>query len=289
MLKKLAILFLSVAACLWNLELCFPYISQETATSEFASFIPKKDLKRLEYFFRRLIFWEDGAYVLVGSKPCAISVFQKPTCLNFLTPSNIRFWVGWKTWKKYERYFPHPAYSILEEKKDNGASLLVFLKNAEFIDVLFAHKSEFEEILQRPIEPSQILMETQSAPLFSQILKNHDFLIGLILGFGRHNSWMFYSNCGNEKIPMRSFTEEDQRFSNWIRSCGILGFVSGSLFSDITQIHLPGFVSDPDDSETIQLKKKYSIARQKIIQYYDQKNFFDATMALLMAEKSLAP
>ncbi len=200
-------------------------------------------------------------------------------------PSNLRFWLGWRAWKKYEKYFPHPGFSILKESKKKGGSLLVFINNEEFKKTISSCKNDFEEILQRPIEPDQILSEAKFQPLFSGVLQNNDFLIGILLGFGRENSWCYHSNhqLSENAKPMISFVdpEESERFSKYVAFHGIWGFASGSLFRDFSKMQLPGFTVDPNDLETIELRRNYSVDRCRIIEYYDRKNFLDATLMLL--------
>lgn len=283
--KILILILVSAGAFVFNSESFCPSLSKEADFSKIAGFIPNKDRKRLEYFFRRLIFWEDGGYVLMGGKPCSITVFQDSLSFSSLMPSNLRFWLGWKTWRKYEKCFSHPCFSIVKENKQNGASLLVFINNIEFKRTISSYRSDFEEILQRSIDPDQILSEAECNPLFSGVLQNNDFLAGILLGFGRGNSWLYYSNHQRLESPKQMASsvdpEESKRFSSYIASKGIWGFASGSLFSDFSKIQLPGFVIDPNDSETIELRRKYSADRQKIIEYYDRKNFLDATLELL--------
>ena len=268
----------------------FPNISNDIEVSKTASFICKKDRKRLEYFFRRFIFWEDGGYVLMGSKPCSIAPLRDPGCLNSqflssLMPSNLRFWLGWKTWKKYERYFPHPSFSIVQEKQENGTSLLLLINKNEFLNVVVAHRDDFEKTCQRSMDPNQMLIEAESKPLLGGILQGNDFLIGILLGYGRKNSWLYYRKTKfSEKItPLVSFTQlqENEHFANYIASEGIWGFATGSLFRDLSQMPLPGFSVDPNDSETISLNRKYRESRQKLIEYFGHRNFLDGTLELL--------
>jgi hypothetical protein len=325
---------------IFNGESFFPNLSEGAEGPKITAFIPNKDRKRLEYFFRRLMFWEDGAYVLMGSKPCSITVFQDSLSFSSIMPSNLRFWLGWRTWKKYENHFSHPCFSIVKENKKNGDSLLVFVNNIEFKRTIASYRDDFDKILQRSIEPDQVLSDAESQPLFSGVLQNNDFLIGILLGYGRGNSWLYYLNhqlyreglknreyakevaqifwsergavllntvrSEDEKsgvkptlaetdfsvtsgIPesskkMTSFVEpnESERFSKYIAFHGVWGFAKGSLFSDISKIQLPGFVVDSNDLETIELRGKYSADRRRIIEYFDRKNFLDATLELLM-------
>ncbi len=42
--------------------------------------------------------------------------------------------------------------------------------------------------MQKPIDINQIMEDIESKPLFSEILQNNDFLIGMVLGYTEVNS-----------------------------------------------------------------------------------------------------
>lgn len=288
--KILIVFFISAVFTGFNGDSLFPNISEDIEVSKTADFICKKDRKRLEYFFRRLIFWEDGGYVLMGSKPCSIAAFRDPVCFNSqflssLMPSNLRFWLGWKTWKKYERCFPHPGFLLIEERQENGTSLLILINKKEFLNIVASYRDDFEKICQKSMDQNQMLIDAESKPLLSRILQNNDFLIGIILGYGRENSWLYHrKNKFSEQVkPLVSFIQpqEKERFSTYIASEGIWGFATGSLFRDLSEMPLPGFSVDPNNLETISLKRKYRESRQQLIEYFRQRNFFDGTIELL--------
>jgi hypothetical protein len=288
--KVFVVGLIGTATLIFNGESFFPNISEDTGSSRLTEFIPRKDRKRLEYFFRRFMFWEEGGYVLVGNKPCSIAVLQDPTYFHLgflcsLMPSNLRFWLGWKTWKKYEKHFTHPCFSFLKEDLKNGSSLIIFINKNGVLNAISSHKVDFETTLQQPIEPTQILDEAESNSLFSEVLKGNEFLIGILLGFGRGNSWLYYSNHQSASKAQRlaSFVDPDEhkRFANYIASQGSWAFTSGALFRNLSELPLPGFSVDPSSLETMYLKKLYLANRQKIIEEFDQKNFLDVTLELL--------
>ncbi len=97
--------------------------------------------------------------------------------------------------------------------------------------------------------------------------------------YGRENAWLYY-----QKIKLlESFVDarEHESFAKHVAFHGIWGFATGSLFRDFSHLPLPGFSVDPDSSKTVLLREKYSIGRQKVIEYFDRKHFLDATLQLL--------
>lgn len=162
------------------------------------------------------------------------------------------------------------GFFFVEEKKKNGGSLLVLINKQEFMNVVASHKNDFGDI-------------TLSSTIMTK-LQSNDFLMGILLGYGRENAWLYYrKNHCLEKIQLTSFVEpqEHERFSNYVVSKGIWGFATGSLFTDLSQWPLPGFAVDPEIAETKSLKKKYNMGRQKLIACFDRRNFLDATLELL--------
>jgi hypothetical protein len=263
-------------------DLLLPSLSVPGPLSEKTSFMSKKEQSRLEYFFRKLIFWDDGSYILAGSKPCSMAVFYKPFCLNShfldsITVSNIRVWLGWKTWKKYEDHFPHPRFSILKEKRKKGSYFLLFIHKEALARIILDHSDDFKAVLGDRIDIPQILSGTQ--PLVGEILRNNELLIGIVLGYGRANAMHYFQ----KSKKLTSFIEEQEQilFSKYIATQGIWGFASGRLFKDLSQISLPGFSVDPNDLETLALRKKYKTSRETLIAYFGKRNFLDATLELL--------
>jgi|GEM_PF-6812244 hypothetical protein len=238
----------------------------------------RREAKRLEYFFQQIIIKEPFAYTLAGTKPASIYGFENR--FTILSPSNVRFVLGWKTFEKYKRYFDSEKIDCWVEKNwiEAGAKDLLVIVDRGKLNEIFLNNTNFK---QNP----QILT---SRPLFAKGLQKHDALIGIALGYGKKNAWLYhnkfydYANWTLEqkldvsnKLPLIWDREviEKQAKKIWFKSL---------MFQSLTaeDIGIPSFVGDPFSEESLQLKQDYLLARKKIIQYYKNRNFLEASLNL---------
>lgn len=271
--------------------LCGPCIAEvlQKKTIDFSiEQIPSKDRERIAYFFRHAIFWDTYGYVLLGDKPCAITSYNRMT-LNplswpeYFTPHNLKMKKGWETWCRYEKLFPHPNFLFVEEDSPlTFAHFIVLIHHGKFLQQVHAHQKDFQTVLQKT-NGENLLAEAKFTPFLTQVLKNHDGLIGTLLGYGRNNAWAFHE----KSKKMGSFTDEKEhlRMKNFCQQQGSWKFFTGSFCRDFSYLPLPGFVADPNDPETKMLKDIYSKNRHKIVHHYHKKNFLETTLNLLCQSK----
>lgn len=261
--KLLLLLIVGFSLLLWQREV--PFDCQETEIPRIITLLPRKDRKRLEYFFRRLVFWDSAGYVLMGRKPCCLAAIQNPSIGNLESwkPSNIRFWLGWKAWVKYEKYFPHSSFSIIQKDR-----FLVFANKVELEKIIDEHWEEFG----------------------TKDFLSSDVFTGIVLGYGKGNAQAYSAQQKDSKIILRLFVgpEENKRFSDYIRSQGIFALETGALFNTLSEMPLPGFgVIDDNSIETVALRERYKKVRASLIDYYRQKDFLEATLLLLNQDSSV--
>ena len=110
------------------------------------------------------------------------------------------------------------------------------------------------------------------------MLKNHDGLIGTLLGYGRDNAWLYYRRGQGENIHLETaweteildqmvvqLSKKDWTLEDW----------------DFTDLYFPSFVAIRDSEETKKLRDLYAESRQQFIEYYEGKNFLEATLSIL--------
>jgi hypothetical protein len=258
--------------------------SQESWVDSAIAQIPKKERKQISYFFRHAIFWDTYGYVLLGSKPCAISYYKKATFsplswVESLTPHNLKMKKGWKTWRKYEKLFPHPNFIFAEEDSPlTSAHFITLIRRDHFLEKIDLYPNDFQAVLETT-NGEALLDQLKTKTFLAQVLKNHDGLIGTLLGYGRNNGWAFQTKAKN----MHSFVNKEERMKdkNFCEAQGGWKFFTGSFDRDFSHMFLPGFVADPDDAETKYLEWKYPKEREQIIDYYRDKKFLEATLSLL--------
>ena len=237
-----------------------------------------KDKKRL-YYFMHMLFAEDSfAYTLLGSKPMSWACYKKPFPLHnwssfydSLSQYNRKMRLGWKTWLKYSYLFPSVLFWSEEENKSSHWVSIILINKKKFHKIIQKYQKDFTQVLNREkIEGIQLLQEAKNKPLISQILKNHQALIGTLLGYGRDNSWLFLEQSSqNKRIP---YIWEKEKIIN-------------SDDTNLSFLSLPHFAGNPNTKESLSLKKKYLLTRQTVLEYYKDKDFLEATLTLLRCSR----
>ena len=122
----------------------------------------------------------------------------------------------------------------------------------------------------------QLLREAKNRSLMNEVLEGHQGLIGIVLGYGRDNAWQFLEGCKNRTAIGWVWGEEDNYFGE------------ESLESDLTLANYylshyscPSFAGDPNSVESLTLKTEYILTKQKVMDYYKDKDFLEATLSLL--------
>lgn len=276
---------------LWKSQIVFFLLffaglhSSDIKTRSVIDQIPREDQEKISYFFRHAIFWDSFGYVLLGDKPCAISHYNKVgldprSWWTFFSPHNLKMRKGWLAWLKYEKLFPQTNFLFLEEDSDlTSAHFIILIHQGRFHQKILDHQKDFQSVLQHPVEGRELLNQAKNRPLLSQVLENHDGLIGILLGFGRNNSWEFHEN--SEEMDFFTDEKEKDQMKRYFDQQGSLRLFTGSFLRDFNYLPLPGFRVNPSDPETQKLKRTYSENREKIRQYYEGKDFLEATLTLL--------
>ncbi len=182
---------------------------------------------------------------------------------------NFRMQMGWKTWVKYRDHFAQSSFVLRAEKSpwiENG--ILILLLNKKKIDeVIDANRDLFLETLR-----------------IEEVVQQHEGLLGILLGYGRNNSMLFWK---------RSLGEEISLTTPWDKEIDEQMFQHRSLFhwwkmlfaKDEEKLKLsleyPYFACDPSSEETKRLKTEYLQTREQILESYREKDFLEATLELL--------
>lgn len=246
--------------------------------------MPIKDRKRLSDLMQKLFAENSFAYTILGSKPVSWETYQNPLplsnwtnlCVSFSKHSRtIRF--GWKTWEKYQNLFPSAHLWAENPKCHPGSTSILIVNEERFNDVVNKNMSDFQEVLRREIvDGFQLIREAKNHSFINDILEGHQALIGTVLGYGRDNSWQFLEGCKNHKSIGWVWGEEDGFFAE------------GSAHSNLTSTDYylslyscPSFAGDPNSAESLALKTDYLLTRQKVMDFYKDKDFLEATLSLL--------
>ena len=269
--------------CSQNKNTSLHYLDREGAVHTLS--LPVKDKKRL-FCFMRLLFAEDNfAYTLLGSKPVSWACYEKP--LPFVNLSTFHgslkeysrtLRIGWKTWSKYRHLFPSTLFWAEGLKSSSGWVSILIVNEEQFDQVVRNHKQDFQDVLQREImDGFQLLQEAKDHSLIKKVLKGHQALIGIVLGYGRDNSWEFMKRAEKREFFKWVWDEKDEEIPGKIYTK--LG--GRNIEECLERESCPSFAGYPHSEESMALKKEYLLTQQKIIHYYKDKDFLEATLSLL--------
>lgn len=304
-LKKIKVLFVLLGLVLFLL-VYQPNQDHSKSVSRALSKISKDDREALEAFFYELYF-SGGAYVLFGNKPMSFCSFTKTsysqrtpltnitelsTCLHL---QNIKANRGWKVWKKYEDLFPSSKFVIIESVERDYVTVIIINKK-NFLKKVKENIDVFREFLGADITPDVLLRRylVSSNPM-QEVFQNHRVLLGIVLGYGRHNAELFSrkieieiareslddSDLNTQIVPAEGFLslEEEYQFIN----SQLISYQEPDLWEWSNPIlPLPGFIADLKHPETRQLKKQYREQHKEIVEKYKKRDFLQITLAAFM-------
>lgn len=231
----------------------------------------------LEYFFRELLLKDNGIYVLNGAKPAAITgYFDNQYYFDRLFWNSFKRDVllkrGIEVWKKYACQIPTNHYSILctENREENGFQILL-MNNERFLRELSS-----EDFVKEVTSASEVLAKlVNEKKVLSEAVNNHAALEGILLGFGRHNSWLFYQreieNYGYipKKMNSKGVSKKLQFPTNEPNQL---------LFT-----RLPCYLSETGHPESDALKKDYLRQRKELTRFYRDGNFLEKVLRKFQA------
>lgn len=246
--------------------------------------IPLEDREKLQGLVQYLFAYDSFAYTILGNKPVSWGCYHNPlpfssweNFYNSFSDYNYTLRIGWKTWEKYSHLFPSILLWI-ESPECYPGSISILLVNEEQFNIVIDHnKKDFEDVLQRKvINGSQLLTEAKSSSLMHDVLNGHQALMGIVLGYGRDNSWQFLEVCCRYRKPIGCVWGEDD-------FCFPDELPEGISLTDFYLSHCscPSFAGNPNSEESLALKKDYLLTKQKVIEYYKDKDFLEATLSLL--------
>jgi hypothetical protein len=232
--------------------------------------MPRGDARCLDRFFREILVADSLAYTLVGAKPLSFVCYRKAGGLSWMRPS-LRISRGWKVWKRYQHLFQTDRLLFWSEESPwvGGVSCLI-LADVKQCNQL-ASTADFRNVVAAP----DLFRDVGHTSFFHDTLKMHEALIGILLGFGQENAWLYYQNgqlAKWAKLPPIGEADRGGRFYSW-RYCTLQTI-------HMSDLGLPRFVGDPESEESRQLVNKYRTAREQIRRYYEGKDFLSATLSL---------
>ncbi|MGE4574374.1 MULTISPECIES: hypothetical protein [Parachlamydia] len=241
-------------------------------THEKIQSIPFEDRVALEELFSSFIFEDTFGYTLFGNKPISLGGnFRVTPWANVLAGCRCggAFWKKWEIWEKYQDQFLSSKYLLISEPHFLGKSdldeLILLINKRAFLKSLENHLITFENILKQKIIPEEFLGEIENGTLsfFDSIQKN-ETLLGILLGYGKHNAEMFYQRKKIFKFDCLTFFGDH--------------YYSPLVVNDVF------FVADQNHPETKYLRSKYTQLRGKISEIYAKGDLLTITLGQFVAD-----
>ena len=245
--------------------------------------LPVRDKKRL-YSMMRILFAENQfLYTLLGSKPVSWEFYHslQPLQLSIFDgpwESHCRAMdLGWKTWLKYCHLFPLSCLRAEKSKEYPGGISILMINEQNFINVVNQYQQDFQNVLNLEIvDGATMLKNITHHSLMEEVLQSHQALIGMVLGFGKENSWAFLKSC-ETMIPVGDVWGDHDWQTEAMKKCHY-PMTTEELLAIIS---CPSFAGYPNSEESLRLKKEYLETRQRVLEYYKNKDFLEASLSLL--------
>lgn len=257
--------------------------------------MPEGDRQALYSLFYQMINNDHFSYTLFGDKPVSLSGdFIQTPIDNILCGMQCGgiFWKNWEIWKKYQSYFPMHNYFLIENQHNES---IILINKKGFLRTVDKNLNLFKKYLGENTTSFNLLRKIEISKDFFASLKQNQLLIGVLLGYGKHNSKLFF-----ERDQIRKFIDFEQfpklpqkvpdpskQFSSLIEEYD--SFRSKLLpFGEYTYTPLMigsvHFMADPNHKDTKKLKDKYKKLRGKISTIYAKGDFLEITLSQLTSK-----
>jgi hypothetical protein len=177
----------------------------------------------------------------------------------------VSFEKNWEKWKQYQSFFPSKRFLLFQRKAPSFSleSRAVFIVNiASTAFTLNKYYEHFQRAVGDDFDPFEITFQIQNddSKFWNIVLSRHD-LLGILLGYGEQNSWL-YAQCRKyEDQRQLDGTKKEMRdfFDSFLKQTP----GSNSLAEFDVQLPLPAF-GCYSENESRELVAKYERQRKKI-------------------------
>jgi hypothetical protein len=171
----------------------------------------------------------------------------------------------WEEWVSKRGYISTPTYKLIARGSgDNKCGLFINIVQLHYI--LNKYRNEFEQIVRVEFDPNTIVdsIGDETDIFWQKVFKNH-FLLGLLLGYGEKNAYLF-DWVRRNSLPLESIAIH--RFPEISRlECHTKGIFKKNV--TIADLVIPYFASFEIDDREIE---RYLNEREKIIHFLKDKD-----------------
>lgn len=262
---------------------------------EILNIMSKSEKESLEKLFYTLFNGEHFIYTLFGDKPMSFTDYSTKLfdVDDVLSHHELRFQNRWKVWKKYKYLFPMKHYLLIESLPNSKGDVNIYFINRQcFIDKVDEHLELFQNALGAHITGALLLEKIEENPQLLSFISNHQILLGILLGYGKHNAQLFdQRNKLSPFVYRKEFPKIPTKIPHPSKGFSSLKDEFNSYFSVLTLFGDPHysplliqsihFVADHTHPETMALQQKYRKMRSEISAIYAKGNFLETTLSKL--------
>lgn len=186
-----------------------------------------------------------------------------------------------RLWEVWQAAYPHlstPLYKLFSRrlsKEKPDAMVGLFINVPQTVHVLRKYRSEFYQFTGMEFDTDKILdtIEDENSIFWDRVLTNH-FLLGLLLGYGEKNAYLF------DWITKNTLSPQSMSIARFPELSRIEQDVKKTMKKSITieDLPIPYFVTFEISDETVERYKK---EREKIIPFFKDKDFVPCVLRCL--------
>jgi hypothetical protein len=264
--------------------------------------IPKQEKEVLQQLFYQIMSSEGGSYTLFGDKPISLfGDFEVTPYQNILCKHKTggTFWKKWGIWEKYKGEFLIKNYLLIKEPSliCKDITNIIFINKKEFVAEVDKHINIFKKIIGDIQNGENLLKKIEDTQQFASMIKNHEVLWGILLGYGYHNAQLYtrllklnqflISNelptiPEREPTPSSPFLTIEDEFEYLQSKKSFFGQYGYSPLQ-LGSVH---FIADSNHPETKHLQQKYQEMRGKISSLFANKDFLETVLGQLASQDS---
>ncbi len=192
--------------------------SERTDTTLQKYDVTQEEKAWLKEFFRDLLFNTPGGYTLYGTKPVSMvnlaclteqdrrKLQEDYQALSDEEKSHVLlqrydFATNYNRWEKIKDRFPIRQYlfGVFPSPYEKSVELVLFVNIEMTVKTLLDHYADFRRLLGSDFDPLEVVFEVEDkqSSFWNTVLKKHS-LIGILLGFGKNQSWFFETSVKYE-------------------------------------------------------------------------------------------
>jgi hypothetical protein len=207
-----------------------------------------------------------------------------------LSPLRLKTSKGLEIFKKNQHLFSSENI-IVRFSEDEEATYVLMINKQNLLKTLKEHIDDFKEVLGSDTTVESLFAQiTDNNYSFVDVIKDHDALVGILLGYGRNNAWLFHrKNTIRRKLrefnpPLKREGALEKEFTDVVKKITFFTKEAREYKYILKSPRIPllHFMADPNSLETKELTQQYEKERREIKRRFAKQNYVEAALEQLM-------